>query len=413
MSKVGIIAKNEYLTNVRRTGFLVFTILVPVIGLIVMLISAFVGGKAEQFISQQIEGEQKLIGVVDQYGAFSPLLPNYADYVLYPDEAAVRTALMEKAISSAMVIPEDYLKTGVVRVLSTDTTIGTMSSVDSGRTRAMLTAHLLRGKVDQELLTRLENPMQVQLVQLSQEIGEDGSPQGTGQVVGAILLPYFLGILLTMTIFTSSGYLMQSVTEEKTSRIMEVMLSSVSARQLLAGKILGMGALGLTQMLFWLCMAWLLNLGSRQLTGNSLPINADAGTMLLVLVYFILGFMVFAVLMGVSGSLGTTQQESQQISSLLSLLAALPYFFAGFMIQNPNMTLARIFSFIPFTAPTMMLLRISMVKVPAIDIILSVIITGLSVPVLLWAGAKVFRMGLLVYGKRPSLRTIWEAIREA
>jgi ABC-2 type transport system permease protein len=413
MNKIWIVARSEYAFNVRRTGFILFTILVPVFGLIVLLIATFVGGRAGQFISNQIEGEQKPVGVVDQYGAFTPILPEFGDFRLYPSEEQARAAIEAKTIGVAMVIPADYLQRGVVRVLSAETALKTMSAVDADRSHAFLVAHLLRGKIDPVLQTRLNNLIQVERVDLSANVGEKGATQGTGTVIADFLVPYLLGILLVMSIFTSSGYLMQSVTEEKSSRVIEVILSSISARQMLTGKIIGMGALGLTQVVIWLLAAAALSKATQPLTGTALNIAARPEIYGLVIVYFLLGFMVFAVLMGIAGALGTTQQEAQQLSGMLSLVAALPYFLAGFVIQNPNMGIARVVSYIPLTAPTMMLLRIPMGAVPLVDIIGSIVVTAITIPILLWAGSKIFRMGLLVYGKRPSMAVVWKAIREA
>ncbi|MHB1356452.1 MAG: ABC transporter permease [Anaerolineae bacterium] len=414
MNKAWIIARNEYAFNIRRTGFILFTILVPLFGLIILLIATFIGGRAGQFITNQIEGDQKPVGIVDQLGVFTPILPEYTSgFSLYPSEAEARAAIDAKNISIAMVIPTDYVQRGVVRVLSAETTLRTMSAVDSGVAHTFLTAHLLRGKIDPILQNRLDNLIQVERVDLTQDIGEKGSTQGTGAVVAGFLVPYLLGILLVMAIFTSSGYLMQSVTEEKSSRVIEVILSSVSPRQMLTGKIIGMGALGLTQVLIWLIAAAALSAVAKPLTGTALTIVAKPEIYGLVIIYFLLGFTIFAVLMGVAGALGTTQQEAQQLSGMLSLVAALPYFLAGFIIQNPNMGIARVVSFFPLTSPTMMLLRIPMGAVPLVDIIGSIVVTGISIPILLWAGAKVFRMGLLVYGKRPGWAVVWKAIKEA
>jgi ABC-2 type transport system permease protein len=125
----------------------------------------------------------------------------------------------------------------------------------------------------------------------------------------------------------------------------------------------------------------------------------------------VLGFLVYAVLTGAVGALGTNMQESQQLAGIFSFCAAIPLMLAGFMFQNPNMPLARALSWFPLTAPTMMLLRVPMSRVPAVDIAGSILVTALAVPVILWAGAKVFRMGLLMYGKRPGVREVWRALR--
>ncbi len=106
-------------------------------------------------------------------------------------------------------------------------------------------------------------------------------------------------------------------------------------------------------------------------------------------------------------------QESQQLAGIFSLLASLPLMLASFMFTNPNMTLLRVLSWFPFTAPTMMLLRMPMAEVPLLDILGSIALLIITIPAILWAGSKVFRMGLLMYGKRPGLIQVLRALREA
>jgi len=413
MSKLWIIAANEYRTNVRRTGFIVMTLVVPFIGLVALLVSAIAGGRIGAFFENQIEGNRKPVGVVDELGAFTPMLEEFRqEYRAFPSEETAREAIKTSEVNTVLVIPPDYLERCVIRVLSTESTLGTLESISEERIRSFLTAHLLHGKVDEQLYTRVRAPVTFEQVDLSQATGEAGKIPTIGDTLAAVMVPYFLGILLVVAIFTSSGYLMQSVTEEKSNRVMEIILSSVSADTLLAGKIIGMGALGLTQVLFWLLCVAGLSLGTA-INGPVLPLLEQPASFVLIVVYFLLGFMIYAVLMGLAGSLGTTQQEAQQISSLFSMLAAVPLFFAGFILQNPNAGIARALSYIPFTAPTMMLLRIPLGNPPIIDYVLSLTITALCIPLLLAAGAKVFRLGLLVYGKRPSLAVIWKTIRQA
>jgi len=216
-----------------------------------------------------------------------------------------------------------------------------------------------------------------------------------------------------MTIFVTSGYLLQGVAREKTSRVMEILLSSVTARELLAGKVLGLGALGLTQIVIWLLSSIALSGGAVGLLGVTIPLLVRPEVLVLGVVYYVLGFLVYAVLMGGVGALGTTQQESQQLAGIFSMMAAIPLMVGGFMFSNPNMTFVRVLSWFPFTAPTMMLLRLPMVEVPVVDIVGSIAVLIITIPAVLWAGSKVFRMGLLMYGKRPSLRQVLRALRQA
>ncbi len=411
MCKMWIIARHEYLVNVRRAGFIIMTALVPLLGVLGLLIAAFFGGQASAFFERQFAPEPKEIGVVDHLGAFTPLLPAHQDrYYLFADEETGRAALWSDEITTLLVIPEDYIQSGQVMIFSKGSGFSAAVLEDSAGVRAFFVDHLLRDEVYPALRKRLADPIEPVLVSLEAEGQPQGGPLGTFL---NIMVPYFLGILLIMTIFVSSGYLLRGVAEEKTSRVIEIILSSVTARELLAGKVLGLGALGLTQVVIWLVSAFGLSRGAVSLLGVALPLLTRSEVFILGLVYYLLGFLVYAVLMGAVGALGTTMQESQQLAGIFSLMAAIPLMLGGFMFSNPNMPLLRALSWFPLTAPTMMLLRLPMTEVPVVDVVGSIVVLLISIPVLLWAGAKVFRMGLLMYGKRPSLAQVVRALREA
>jgi ABC-2 type transport system permease protein len=113
------------------------------------------------------------------------------------------------------------------------------------------------------------------------------------------------------------------------------------------------------------------------------------------------------------GAMGTTMRESQQLAGIFSMAVAIPMMISGFLFANPNATLARALSWFPLTAPTMMMMRLPLAEVPVVDVVGSILVLIVSIPALLWAGAKVFRLGLLMYGKRPTLAQIVSALREA
>ncbi len=411
MRKVWIIARHEYLVNLRRPGFLIMTALIPLLGALGLLIAAFFGGQAAVFLARQFTPEPREIGVVDRTGMFTPLLPEYREHFQpFSDEEAGRAALREDEITTLLIIPEDYLASGRVLIISKGGGFSAAVMEDSTTMRAFFVDHLLRDEADPTLRQRLADPIEPVLVSLEGE----GQPQG-GPLSFAlnIMVPYFLGILLIMTIFVSSGYLLRGVAEEKTSRVIEIIVSSVTARELLTGKVLGLGALGLTQVAVWLLSAFALSGGAMTLLGVVIPLLTRPEVFILGLVYYVLGFLVYAVLMGAVGALGTSMQESQQLAGIFSMMAAIPLMISGFMFSNPNMTLARVLSWFPLTAPTMMMLRLPMTEVPTIDIVGSIAMLLLTIPAVLWAGAKVFRMGLLMYGKRPSLAQVMRALREA
>jgi ABC-2 type transport system permease protein len=326
------------------------------------------------------------------------------------DEGQGRTAVRSEEIGGLLLVPEDYMDSGKVTIITKEGGFSAAILEDSDALQALFVDHLLRDDVDPRLRERLADPIEPILVSLEEQAEAQEGPLA---IVLNMMVPYFLGILLVMTIFVTSGYLLQGVAKEKTSRVMEIILSSVTARELLAGKVLGLGALGLTQIVIWLASSVALSGGATGLLGVALPFLVRPQLLILGVVYYVLGFLVYAVLMGGVGALGTTQQESQQLAGIFSFLAAIPLMLGGFLFSNPNMTFVRVLSWFPLTAPTMMLLRMPMAEVPVIDVVGSIVMLLITIPLILWAGSKVFRMGLLMYGKRPGLRQVLRALRQA
>jgi len=214
-----------------------------------------------------------------------------------------------------------------------------------------------------------------------------------------------------MTIFTSSGYLLQSVAEEKESRVVEIVVSSIRPVELMAGKVAGLGALGLTQVLVWLLSAWGFSGGAVVLLAATGMVSLPLRVLGLGVVYYVLGYTLYAILMAGVGALGTTMRESQQLAGIFSFFAAVPYMLSGFLFANPNMLIARVLSYFPLTAPTMMMLRLPLAEVPWVDVAGSIVALLLSIPAALWVGAKLFRVGLLIYDKRPTVKEIWFILR--
>lgn len=411
--KVWVIARHEYLVNVRRTGFIIMTAIVPALGILALIFAAFFSGEARKLgesIEKVFDPSAGIIGVVDRSGHFSSILPEYRDrFRLYRNEAEAEQAVLAEEVALALIIGEDYLDTGTVVVVSKGSGFGSAAVSDSLSVRRFFVDHLLAGRVEPALQKRAVDPLRVQ----SRVLSSTGQKQGEGpwSIVFTFIVPYFMAIFLVMTIFVSSGYLLQSIAEEKESRVIEIVVSSVRPVELMAGKIAGLGALGLTQVLVWV-------LSAAGFSGGAVALLAVAGAsliparvLILGVVYYALGFILYATLMAGIGVLGATTQESQQLAGIFSLFAALPYMVGGFIFANPNITIARILSFFPLTAPTMMMMRLPLAEVPWIDVVGSIVILVLSIPGALWLGARLFRVGVLIYGKRPTLREIWLIVR--
>ncbi len=412
-TKVWVVARHEYLTTIRRAGFIIVTAMVPALGIVALLIGTLFAGQARQlgaFFERQFEVGDKAIGVVDKTGDFSPILPKYQeDFVPYDSEEEAEAALQAEEVSKVMLIGEDYLETGRVVVLSVGSGFSAATVSDSATVRAFFVDHLLDGEVTPALQQRAAAPVDAQ----PRVISSGGETQGEGPwgFAFTFIIPYFLAIFLVMTIFMSSGYLLQSVAEEKDSRVIEIIVSSVRPMELMAGKVAGLGALGLTQVLVWVGSTVGLSGGAVALLAVAGAFAIPARVLILGVVYYLLGFTLYAILMAGVGALGTTTQESQQLASIFSFFAAIPYMISGFLFANPNVIFARVLSFFPLTAPTMMMLRLPLAEVPWIDVAGSIAALLISIPIALWAGAKLFRVGLLIYGKRPTLREIWLILR--
>jgi len=413
--KVWVVARHEFLISVRRAGFIIMTLIVPVIGAVVLLIGAFFAGPATQALEsfgRQFDIGDKPIGVVDGAGIFSPILPDYReDFILYTSEDEAEAALQAEEISKIMVIGEDYLETGRVVVVSLGSGFSAVVAADSETVRAFFVDHLLNEQVDPALQKRAADPANIEPRVLSS--GGETQGEGAWGFVFTFVVPYILSIFLVTTVFVSSGYLLQSVAEEKESRVIEIVVSSVRPMELMAGKVLGLGTLGLVQVVVWALSAVGFSGGAVALLAIAGAASIPARVLILGAVYYVLGYTLYAILMASVGALGATMRESQQLASIFSMFAAVPYMISSFLFANPNVVLARVLSYFPLTAPTMMMLRLPLAEVPWIDVVGSIVILLLSIPAALWAGSKLFRVGLLIYDKRPTLKEIWLILRQS
>jgi ABC-2 type transport system permease protein len=405
-----LVAGQELWVNIRRPGFIIMTLLVPALGLVALLLASVFGGEVGNFFESQFSPNNTAIGYVDYSGLLTADLPQYSgEFVAYADEVSAREALLAEKIDSYFVLPADYLETGKVTVYGMGGGFSTFVAADEGSLREFLVASLLAGQVDEAIQTRAIAPMDVQPVTLDEQ--GQVSNESPFSWLGDFVLPYVFAILFVITIFTASGFLLQGVSEEKEGRIIEILLSSISPVQLLAGKILGLGALGLLQVLFWIGSSAVLLGAAVSIFALTGAIKLSMGTIALGVVYFVLGYLLFATLMAVAGSMGTTQRESQQIASIFSLAAAVPWMTMGVVFANPHSPIAVILSYFPLTSPVMMLLRLGISEVPAGQIVISIGLLLVGIAFSLWFGAKIFRASLLMYGKRPTLKDLARALK--
>lgn len=229
------------------------------------------------------------------------------------------------------------------------------------------------------------------------------------EVKGGFEMVFFSSIifilLLMMMIIYSGQMLVRCMLEEKSNRLIEILISSCTPQDLLFGKVLGLSTLGLTQVLVWLLIGF-------SLIGASIVPMTSFDSIHLILLYFILGFIFYTTLFVGIGSVASTEQEAQQITSYLSLLLVLPSIFIISTLQNPDSSLVRILSYIPFTLPSVMILRVNVSPIPIWEILVTVLIMIFSILIVMKISSRIFRFGILYFGKMPTLKEIKVWLKE-
>jgi ABC-2 type transport system permease protein len=272
-----------------------------------------------------------------------------------------------------------------------------------------LLSNLLAGEVSPQVIERVKTPLLLASIRLD-ETGEIAPSQ---DVVSSYVVPIVFATLFIISIMVSSGFLFQSVTEEKENRVIEILLSSVSSRQLLVGKVLGLGSAGLIQVAVWFITFVIFSQVAPGIIPALGALSVPASLIGWGLVYFILGYLLLAALYAGVGSIGATAREGQGWSTIFTLPAICPIWFNYFLINSPEGAVSRALTFFPLTSPVAAMMRLASHAISAWEIALSLIILIGSIVLTMWVAAKVFRAFLLMYGKRPALREIIRYVREA
>ncbi len=404
MEKTLSIIKHEFRQTLKRKFYIIATIALPLLLMLGYGIYQAVEHWHEPSTPEQIE-----IGYVDGTGWFDEYTSQGdITFILYSSEVKAKEDLLAGDIEEYLVFPPDYLSSGFIVRYTTESELGvpdeTQRSIES-----FLLSNLIGEETSPEILDRVKTPMMLTSLRLD----ESGEIVPAQDEATRYLLPIVFGLLFMLGILFTSGFMLQSVTEEKENRIIEVLLSSVSSRQLLVGKVLGLGAAGLFQIAIWLAtiriFAGIASVDIPFLSEISIPVS------LLVwgIVYFVLGYLLFATIYAAVGSMGRTAQEGNSLAGIMVMPAGFPVWFNFFILDNPEGIFARVLTLFPLTAPVTAMMRLSSQSLPAWELALSLAILVGSVVLALWVAAKVFRTFLLMYGKRPALREIVRYVRQA
>lgn len=418
------IAKREYLARLRSKGFWISTIALPVMMAAWAVLPSIMVAKAKT--------SQKL-AVVDRTHELAGLLRETLDdlakrtagqvsfdlEVVEPatDAAAQRAALDQRVLDEEIaawiwIDPEMLAENRVEYHAQSVSNFITQQALTGALSVAVQQVRLVESGYDPEIVAELSSSIDLETVRISAE----GSRAEGG--LGGFALAFAVFMMLYITTLIYGQQVMLGVLEEKSSRVVEVILSTVDPLDLMAGKIVGIGLAGLTQLGIWFSFAAVLTAPVVVAAMAFLPAGTELPTLPPILVLhffllFILGYFFYATFYAMIGSAFNNPQEAQQMASLAVIFVVLPWIFFLPILNDPDSTLAVVTSLIPIFTPFLMVLRIAVKMPPTWQILLGYFLTTALCAGMIWLCARIYRIGILMYGKKPSLRELWRWIRYA
>jgi ABC-2 type transport system permease protein len=385
MNKLWEVMAFEYARHVFRKRFLFALLSLPLF----VSIMAFV-----IFLLVRSEFNLTPVGYVDHSGLLTgpDAIENDGSWVglkQFESEEGAQEALNSEEIQAYYVLSSDYLDTRQTKLVALEEPSGLATSQFTQLVRANLLSQF-----PADVVHRLSQGNQLIVQSL------DGSRQFVqGDWLGFIL-PFMVGFIFLVAVFATSGYLLQAVVEEKENRTMELLVTTISPNKLMAGKIVGIIAVGWTQLIAWFGMVVLLAVvGSLFFT---LPewISFPTSYLALAMILFVPAFIMLAALMVAVGATLTDAQEAQQVTSLFTLPLFIPFWFAITLINQPNGPVAVGLSFFPFTAPITLAIRAGFAPIPTWQLVLSLSLLIIFALAAVWFAGRAFRLGMLRYGQR-------------
>lgn len=435
MNKTFAIIRREFTERVRTKAFLLSTFGLPIFMIVLMVLPVLMMRGSDRTLRVAVvdatDGGTTGVGVriveaLERRTIKKGELPKYDIAHVIPGmrtTEAVRDSLIALTsgdgpgrLDGVLVLPAGTLLDGTTEYYGTNVgsmdAMGELQGVISG---VVTSSRLEAAGVDGSVVARAMRDASMRTVKVSDGVvtGESGA--------ASFLLAYVMGFLLYIAIILFGQQTMLSVIEEKNSRIMEILASSLRPFQMLMGKVLGVGAVGILQMAIWGGTVFLLG-KNRGTIGGLFGLPADAmaampiptiptDLFVVFLLYFALGFLVYGALFAAVGAMVNSTQEAQQAATGVTMLIIVGFFGTFAVIKDPTSGLGAILSLIPFTAPFVMPVRWSMASVPVLQLAMSLAVMVLGLMAVVWLAAKIYRTGILMYGKKPSLGEVFRWIR--
>ncbi len=419
-SRVAAVAKFEFLAVVKRWSYLLTTFGLP---LFLGFISATVLGVQTYFLAQRL-AESADFALVDEAGVIDPSVFEERDGAkvwetravvvrLYDSVEAPTAELEAGRIRALYVISPDYLETGKVAALQSEKSplLSMHGASVEPALRSLLQRSLMGDRVDESVQARVLSPATFVRSRLAPEGAAPVDVDHTTDLLVRTTIPLFLGVLLLTALLSASGYLVQAVATDKESKIVEVLLSSVTPDEVLAGKLIGLGGAGLIQFAVWSSMV--VFLGITASAAFSSMASMPWAAILVAPVLFVLGYLFLGSLMLATAALGANAAESQKLTVGWAMLAVLPLMVMVVLLDDPHGWLGSLMTWIPFTSPVTVILRLAVdpTGIAVWEVVGAILVLIASIWLSIRLGARLFRVGFLLTGTRPSLAELWRQSR--
>lgn len=418
MRRVWLVVKREYLTRVRTKGFVIGTLSVPLITAAVFFLPVLVAGRQA---AQTIE-----IAIVDESGALAEEVARNLETQEEENDPAIRVTRALRAPSPAelnatladlrdevqrgrldgflTLSPGAIQEEGATFYTRRPGDLVLVRAIRRAVTRAVLGERLRQRGIEIENFQDLIRNVEVTLVNVTRQ----GDVEEKGQTVFTAIV---LAMVLYMTLLAYGLATLRSVLEEKTTRIIEILISSLRPFQLLAGKLVGVAAVGFTQYLIWILSAALIFAATsamgRATAGTLFRLQIAPQQILWMVVFYLVGYFLYASLYAAAGAIVSSDEDAQQVQAPMTILIVSSFMLFFAVLRDPGSPLSVGLSLVPFFAPVLMTLRITLQTPPLWQILLSIVLSLLATGFILHVSARIYRVGVLMYGKRPSLAELW------
>ncbi|MBI4420512.1 MAG: ABC transporter permease [Gemmatimonadetes bacterium] len=421
MHKVWAVIRREFVERVRTKWFWIGTIFGPllmvgIIGLQVLLAAR--GGAGERRIAV-VDGTTTPFGprLVDQVGT---AIPRFR-LTRVPAGPAVADSLLDQVIAKRLdgflIIGDSTLEFGAAEYRGSNvSSIADMEALEGTLRRLVFAARLERRGIDTLLVKEAQITVRLATRKISGRklTGESGAQ--------SFMTGFGMAIILFVAILMYGVNVMSSVLEEKTTRVVEVLVSSLRPFQLMLGKVLGAGAVGIVQMGVWVAFAKLLSAAPHALSQQAGQGGGGPGfqfpqiptlTLVIFAIYFLLGYFLYAAIYAAVGAMSSTEAEARQAQVPVQLVMMIPYISFFALLNDPNSALAVWLTLIPFWSPIATPVRWGATPIPVVELVASVAILLATVLLVTWAAARIYRVGILMTGKRPTIKEIVRWVRAA